>query len=104
MHLTQEHTPTPNATAGLRPTGNFLHLCEQRKSLLPARRWAQGRRGFRGPGRAAHAPEGTEPEDCANPSLYITSAVSPPSGAPIGVTITSVAAVCGSLSTWQAAC
>lgn len=67
MHLTQEHTPMPNATPGLRPTRNFLHLCEQSKSLLPGRRWALGHRGFRGLGQAAQTPEGTELEGLTNP-------------------------------------
>lgn len=35
---------------------------------------------FQGPGRAAHTPEGAEPEDRTNPSLDITSAVSRPLG------------------------
>lgn len=45
-------------------------LCERSQSLLPARRWARGHWGVRGPWPAAPTPEGTEAEGPTVQCLY----------------------------------
>lgn len=71
MHLTQDHTPMPNATAGLRPTGNFPRLVsEVRVCSLPE-----------GGLEAAGVSEGTELEGLTNPS----SVAKPGSHHPLGL-------------------
>lgn len=91
MHLTREHTPMPNATAGRKPARHFLHLCEQSKSLLPGGRWAAGRGVFRGLGQAARTPRVWSCRALRTQFLRITSSVSPPSGVLITVGIISAA-------------
>lgn len=78
-------------------------LCERSQSLLPARRWARGHGGVRGPCQLP--PPQRAPRRKALPSsVYIISSGSQPSGALILTTMTSAAAVCGSPGSQQAPC
>lgn len=103
MHWTQEHAPMPNATAGLRPTGHFLHcVSEGRVCSLPE--GGPAALGVsEGPGQLPQ-PQRAPRRKALQSSVYIISSASQPAGALMLVTMTSVATVCGSLGTQQAPC
>lgn len=98
MHLTQEHTPMPNATAGLRPTGNFLHLCERSKSA-PCQKVGQRPLGFLRAQLSCPDPQGTELGVLTNPVSMDHLPSVTASGALIMMTMASAPTVYGSLNT-----
>lgn len=93
MHLTQEHTPMPNASAGPGPTGNLLPLWERRKSPLPAR--GGGSQGPDEPPELQRA-QGGRP--------YKSSSLSPPPGASVMTMLTPGATIYAEPHTEPAPC